>query len=308
MMSRPHVAAFSLLTAALLAVGCRSAQVTLPILPATGPADVATLASRGEYIVRNVSVCGQCHAADPKRDVDGPLSGGREFRDWRVGTARAANLTPDSATGLGTWSDAEVVRSLRNGQRKDGRLLAPIMPYEWLHLMSDTDALAVTKYLKSLPPVRNEVKQSPSIWFNLAKIFLGPKPTIPVSAPPRAATADFGGYLAQHVGLCADCHTPRTGVRSAPDKSRLFVGMNDPPKGFPSNPPNLTPDPDTGIGTWSEEDFVRTIRTGVNPSGRNLHPFMPWRQIQRMTDDDLRAIYRYLRALPPVRNNVPRRP
>jgi hypothetical protein len=82
--------------------------------------------------------------------------------------------------------------------------------------------------------------------------------------------------------------------------------MADPPKGFPSRPSNLTPDP-TGIGAWSEADFVRTLRTGVNPRGDSMDPSMPWREMRRMTDDDLRAIYRYLRSLPPIRNDVPRR-
>lgn len=309
MIHRHPVIAFILVIGTSVTLGCRSAQVPLPVLPVAGAAETAMLRARGEYIVRNVAVCGGCHAADPKSNADGPLSGGREFRDWRIGTARASNLTPDAATGLGTWSDAEIVRALRNGQRKDGRLLAPAMPYEWFHPMSDEDALAVAQYLKSLDPVRNEVRQSPSLWFKLGKLlFLRPKPAIAALAPPRGATSEYGGYLAQHVGLCADCHTPRTGLRQLPDKSRLFAGMADPPKGFPSNPPNLTPDPDTGIGSWSEEDFLRTLRTGVNPSGRVLNPFMPWRQIQRMTDDDLRAIYRYLRTLGPIRNPVPRRP
>ena len=82
------------------------------------------------------------------------------------------NLTPDPDTGLGTWSDAEIVRAIRSGQRKDGRLLAPVMPYEWFHEMSDADALAVARYLKSLAPVRHEVKQNPSVAFKLGKLFV----------------------------------------------------------------------------------------------------------------------------------------
>jgi len=280
----------------------------LPVLSEAAPSDT-NMVARGEYIVRNVAVCGQCHAADSERDLDGPLSGGREFKDWRFGTVRAANLTPDAATGLGTWSEAEIVRALRNGQRKDGRLLAPVMPYEWFHEMSDGDALAVARYLHNLPPVRHEVSQSPNVWFRLGKLlFLRPKAPFSGSAPSRGATAEYGGYLAQHVGLCADCHTPRGGIRSAPDKSRLFAGSANPPKGFPANPANLTPDTATGIGAWSEADFLQTLRTGVNPRGTSLNAFMPWPEIQRMSDDDLRAIYRYLRTLQPVRNKVPRRP
>jgi len=286
--------------------GCRTAQIPVPTFQQTELSD-SDLVRRGESIVRNAAVCGHCHAADPKRDPDGPLSGGMEFRDWRIGTARASNLTPDPETGLGRWSEGEIVRALRNGQSRDGRLLAPVMPYEWFHDMADSDALAVARYLMSRAPVRNDVKQSPSFWFKLGKTFLRPKPAISVSAPPHAATAEYGGYLARHVALCADCHTQRTGIRSAPDRSRLLAGMAKPPKGFPANPANLTPDPETGIGRWSEEDFVKAIRTGVRPDGSRIHPFMPWRENARMSDDDLRAIYRYLRTLPPIRNAVPRR-
>jgi mono/diheme cytochrome c family protein len=308
MRHRGLASTLALVVCVSFSLSCGHTRVPLPAVPEVVLGDPAMLRSRGEYIVRNVSVCGHCHAADPKRDADGPLSGGMEFRDWRIGTARAANLTPDAATGLGTWSEAEIVRALRNGQSKDGRLLAPVMPYEWFHQMSDRDAFAVARYLKSLPPVRHPVSQSPNFWFQLGKaLFLSPKPPASPSAPTPGPTAEYGGYLAQHVGLCADCHTPRSGIRSAPDKSRLFAGAADPPAGFPANPSNLTPDNATGIGQWSEADFLRTLRTGVNPRGVSLHPFMPWREIRRMSDDDLRAIYRYLRTLRPIGNEVPRR-
>ena len=305
MITRSHT--ISLILVFGLLAGCQS-TVPLPILPATSAADQSALRARGESIVRNAAVCGGCHAAAPKENTDGPLSGGREFRDWRIGVARASNLSPDATTGLGTWSDAEIIRALRNGVRKDGRLLAPVMPYEWFHGMSDDDAVAVARYLRSQEPVQNAVRQSPSIWFRLGKLlFLRPKPAASVQAPPRGPTPEYGGYLAQNVALCADCHTPRTGIRQAWDKSRLFAGDATPPKGFPQNPANLTPDEETGIGAWSEDDFLRTLRTGVSRRGFTLHPFMPWRQVQRMSDDDLRAIYRYLRTLPPIRNAVPRR-
>lgn len=291
---------------AALALSCHRWSVALPALSPATVGDTTGLIERGEYVVRNAAVCGHCHAADPKRDADGPLSGGMEFKDWRIGTARASNITPDSSTGIGAWSDAEVVRALRNGERNDGRLLAPVMPYEWFHQMSDRDALAVSRYLRSRPAVRNAVRQRPSIWFNLGKLFLlGPKGGTSATAPAREATAEYGAYLSQHVALCADCHTPRSGLRSLPDRRRLLAGNARPPKGFPANPANLTPDSATGIGAWSEQDFLRTLRTGVNPGGDSLHPFMPWREVRRMSDDDLRAIYRYLRTLPAIRNEIP---
>ena len=287
----------------LAMLSCRHTQVPLPSVP-SAPGDTAVSAARGEYIVRTVGVCGGCHAADEK-NPDGALSGGHPFRDWRLGIARGSNLTSDPETGLGNWSEAEIVRALRNGERRDGRLLAPVMPYQWLHEMSDADAFSVARYLKTLPPVRNAVRQDFNFVFRLGKLFfLAPEPAISVSAPPAGATAAYGGYLAQHVAFCGECHTPRTGLRAEPDKNRLFTGMTNPPKDFPAKPPNLTPDLDTGIGAWSETDFLKTIHTGVTPDAETMNPFMPWHQLQRMSDDDLRAIYRYLRSLPPIRNEV----
>ena len=106
-----------LIATSFIALGCRHGNVPVP---AFSPATTSNATSaRGESIVRNAAVCGQCHAADPQRDVDGPLSGGMEFSDWRIGTARAANLTSDVETGLGSWSDAEIVR--KSGSAWAGR-------------------------------------------------------------------------------------------------------------------------------------------------------------------------------------------
>jgi mono/diheme cytochrome c family protein len=289
------------LFAALAALHCSHARVPLPQVPSADAMDARASVARGEYIVRNVSVCGGCHSSDAK-NPDAALSGGKEFRNWRIGIARAPNLTSDTETGIGAWSEAELVRAIRNGVRRDGRLLAPVMPYEWFHRMSDADAFAVARYLKSLPPVHNEVRPSPNLVFRIGKVlFLHAQPAMPVSAPPPGRTAAYGSYLAQHVGLCAECHTPRTGLLQKPDRSRLLAGVPHPPPDFPARPSNLTPDPETGIGRWSEADFLQAIRTGKDPDGNAIHPFMPWPELKRMSDDDLRAIYAYLRTLPLMR-------
>jgi mono/diheme cytochrome c family protein len=297
------------MAASLLAAatgGCGGGHVPLPQLATSMVGDTAGLVQRGEYLVRNVSVCGHCHSGEP-RNSDGALSGGRPFTNWRLGMIRAANLTPDDATGLGRWSEAEIVRAIRNGQDRGGHLLAPVMPYEWLSALGDRDALAIAAYLKHQPPVRNPIDSHPNAVFGMAKLlFLHPERHTGGTPPPRAPTAEYGRYLST-VALCADCHTPRGGLQQQPNRRRLYAGDASPPKGFPANPANLTPDEATGIGRWSEADFLRTLRTGVNPRGDSLHAFMPWREYRRMTDDDLRAIYRYLRTLTPIRNEVPRR-
>lgn len=293
--------------AILILSGCSGGRVPLPQPASTALGDTTGLVARGEYLVRSVANCGHCHAAHPE-DPDGPLSGGLAFRNWRLGTVRAANLTADVATGLGAWSESEIVRAIRNGMDRDGRVLAPVMPYAWFSGLSDRDAYAIARYLRTLAPVRRVVNQDHNLIYAIGElIFLRPEEAEQSRAPLRAATAEYGEYLALHVALCADCHTPRGGLRAEPMLERLFAGDADPPDGFPANPPNITPHVGTGIGEWSEEEFLRTLTTGITPSGEELHPFMPWRQFRRMTDDDLRAIYRYLRTVPPIDNHVPDR-
>jgi mono/diheme cytochrome c family protein len=292
--------------AAIFLSACGGGHVQLPDLSAALRQDTTGLRARGEYIVRNVAVCGHCHAADPEKNPDGPLSGGMAFKNWRIGTVRASNLTPENETGLGAWTEAEIVRAIRNGEDREGHLLTPVMPYEWFHDMSDADALAVAHYLKSLPPVRNAVSNDHSIAYKFAKLFfLKVKSGSPEPTPARDVNPRYGRYLANHVALCADCHTPRGGIQQKPKMDELFSGTATPPDGFPANPANLTPDKRTGIGEWSEADFMRTIRTGTDPDGHKLHRFMPYEYVRRMTDNDLRAIYSYLMALPPIVNKVP---
>ena len=293
-----------LIAAGILALGCRHSTVPVPTLATESGGDSARLVARGEYLVRNVAACGGCHGDKP----DDALSGGTPFRNWRLGTIRSANITPDSATGIGRWSEGQIVRAVRNGERDDGALLAPVMPYGWLHGLSDEDAAAIARYLKSQPAVHHAIAQRPNVVYKVGRaLFLRPDRDAVAPAPVRAPTAAYGEYLTLHVALCADCHTPRTGVRQLPDMRKLFAGTAHPAKDFPANPANITPDSATGIGLWSEADFVQTIRTGVDPKGNSLNPFMPWRQLRRMTDDDLAAIYRYLRTVKPVHNEVPRR-
>jgi mono/diheme cytochrome c family protein len=301
---RPYIASAF---AALAMTACAPGRVPLPELRPAVVEDTSWLAARGEYIVRSVSICGHCHATDP-REPDGPLGGGFAFRNWRLGTVRASNLTPDPATGLGEWTAPEIVRAIRNGVDRHDRVLAPVMPYHWFSGMTEGDALAVATYLATLDPVQNVVRQNHNIIYAIGELlFLRPEEARDAPAPQAGATAEYGEYLARHVALCADCHTPRSGIRAEPQLDRLFAGTADPPDGFPANPANLTPDSATGIGLWSEADFLAAIRTGVNPAGAELHPFMPWRQFRRMNDDDLRAIYRYLRTVRPIRNEVPER-
>lgn len=269
--------------------------------------DSATIAV-GRYLAYGPAACAYCHL--PKSDwarLDAgempPLSGGHVF-PVPFGDTRSPNLTPDTASGIGRRTDGEIARQIRYGVRADNRAAFPFMEFQGL---SDADIVALLSFLRSQPPVANPV---PDLRFNLmgkALMAFVIRPAGPGAPPPATspagATVERGAYLTNSVSSCVACHTNRSQTGS-------FVGAkfaggqvmdieDDPTHVFVT--PNLTPDPTTGhITSWSEDDFVARFRKGrILPAA-----LMPWAAYSRMTDDDLRAIYRYLRSLPPVVNSV----
>lgn len=280
-----------------------------PYPDVTASTDSAVIA-RGHYVVRTLAPCAACHGDPNNRDgffsgEDIALIGGFKF-DIPPGEFYSRNLTPDSATGLGAVSDQAIARALRNGVGHDGRALLPFMEVQGL---ADDDLRAVVSYLRTLPPVRHEV---PPHHFNLlgkaVKATLlanpvGPAGSPPVSAP-RGPTLENGRYLAESVSLCWSCHTERdmkTGNLIGPRYAgaRVFNESDDTTHIW--SPPNITSDPTTGrLALFTEDQFVARFREGR----RIPRSPMPWQAFQRMDEDDLRAIYRYLKSLPPVKNDV----
>lgn len=299
------------LVVAVLAIYVASRQnlkFERPLPAVAASADTAVIA-RGHYVVRVLAGCAACHG-DPKQmernqaGEDVPLSGGFEFA-IPPGRIYVRNLTSDPETGIGRFSDGEIARALRNGVGHDGRALLPFMEMQGL---SDEDLVAVVSYLRTQPPVRNEV---PAHRFNLlgqivkATVLanpVGPKET-PPHANPQGATVENGRYLAESVSNCWACHTQRdmkTGALVGP----RFGGATMPDDLNPKRtwaPPNLTSDPTTGrLAQFSEDEFVARFRAGRVIPGSP----MPWQGLGRMSEDDLRAIYRYLKTLPPVVRDV----
>jgi mono/diheme cytochrome c family protein len=269
----------------------------------------STVIARGRYIVRDLANCANCHG-DPKRkdDIaearDVPLCGGGKFI-VPPGTFYVRNITPDSATGLGAVSDGAIARALRYGVGHDGRALLPFMEMQGL---SDEDLVAVVSYLRAQAPVKNDV---PWHHYNLlGKIVratvlakpVGPRETPPV-ATPHGATVENGRYLVESVALCGSCHTQRnmmTGAYTGPPLGGS-TGFDKEPNGHSWSPPNLTSDPHTGrSGMMNEDGFVARFRAGRIYPGSP----MPWQGFRRMSDDDLRAIYRYLKTLPAVHRDM----
>jgi mono/diheme cytochrome c family protein len=263
-------------------------------------ADSATVA-RGHYIVRVAAPCASCHG-DPSRyqaslrGDEVPLSGGHKF-PIPPGNFYVRNITPDPETGIGSFPDSAVARALRYGVGHDGRALLPFMEMQGL---SDDDLVAVVAYLKHQPPVRNPV---PNHEYNLlGKIVkatvlanpVGPHAT-PPAVSPRGATVENGRYLVESVSLCGACHTqrdPNTGAFTGQPFAGAtdFQDEMDPSRVW--SPPNIT----SGgrLGSLSEDQFVARFRAGRAIPGSP----MPWQAFQKLDEDDLRAIYRYLMTVP----------
>jgi mono/diheme cytochrome c family protein len=279
---------------------------TAPTTTLRATTDSATIA-QGRYLAYGPAHCAYCHTAGEElwARIDAgeavPLTGGFSF-PIPPGTFYTPNLTPDPETGIGRRSDEDLVRLIRHGVRADGRASVPFMEF---HGLSDEDVVALLSYLRSQPPVRNPVPEHEINLIGKAVMALMIKPPEglpepPATSPPGAATVERGSYLANNVALCAGCHSPRNMMSGAYEGPR-FSGGNPSPSDRDPNvllaPPNLTPHEGTGhITQWSEDQFLVRFRAG------NLIPetIMPWAAYGRMTDDDIRAIYRYLRTLEPV--------
>ncbi len=251
---------------------------------------------RGAYLVNGVAACGNCHTMQtPEGPVPGmELAGGLELPEPGVFVARASNITPDVETGVGGWTDDQLIVAIREGKRPDGSTIGPPMPFSLYRDLSDTDVRAMVAYLRSVPAVSNDVAASEY-----------PFPLPPAYGPPVTTVADvdrgdpvaYGAYLAGPVGHCVECHSP-PGPNGAPD----HVNMRG-AGGFAFHGPwgksvstNITP---TGLGDWSDAAIKAAITTGARPDGSRLLPPMPFHFYANMTDEDLDAIVAYLRTLAP---------
>jgi mono/diheme cytochrome c family protein len=298
-----------LLGGAVFVASRQSLRFDAPYPEITASTDSAVV-ERGRYIVRDLAPCASCHS-DPaqlaayNRGAEVPLSGGYVF-DIPPGEFYPLNLTPEPETGLGNVPDKAIARALRYGVGREGRALLPFMEMQGL---SDDDLQAVVSYLRTQAPVRNQV---PPHHFNLlgkiVKATVLAKPVGPASTPParspRGATVENGRYLVESVALCWGCHTQRSQMSGALIGPRFggatnFTETSDPDHSW--SPPNITTDPETGrLGAMTEDQFVARFRQGRIIPGSP----MPWQAHARIAEDDLRAMYRYLKTVPPVKNDV----
>ena len=302
---------------AILAAGGALALLRLPIASRLSPEPFerspARLA-RGRYLVNHVTPCLHCHstglddrfAVPPKPGTEG--QGGFVFGPEHgvPGRLAASNITPDRKTGLGEWSDAEVLRAIRVGVDASGRALFPMMPYPAFRELSDEDGAAIVVYLRTLPAIEHEV---PARRLDFPVNLLVRTLPKPAQGPPRtpADEADhlaYGGYLATVAG-CKTCHTPQ-------DAHGNKIAGADFSGGWELLGPwgrvvssNLTPHADTFVGRATKEEFIGRFKAFAEMTpeaapkvapGRNT--VMPWLGYAGMTERDLGAIYDFLRSRP----------
>jgi mono/diheme cytochrome c family protein len=262
---------------------------------------------RGRYLAFGWSHCAACHVpADKVMETDKglqmPLIGGWNEKVAGFGTFRAPNLTPDPETGIGNLSDAQLARAIRYCVKPDGKLLPPFMVFQGL---SDEDLTAVISFLRSQSPVRNVVPPSEYGFVAKAVVAFGLlKPQGPKSTPPKSVqqdtTAEYGKYLANNVGNCLGCHVKIDGTGNQVNADFAGGGVFPPnqwSKGYGFVSPNLTPDKKTGhIASWTEQQFIGRFQGGRLFEGSP----MPWGFFSRMSESDMKALYRYLHSLDPV--------
>jgi len=279
----------------------RSIAIALSVLvllsrPAAG--QDAKLVERGAYLMNGIVACGNCHV---RRDKDWRplpalgLSGGMLF-DEEPFKAYARNITPDLETGIGRWTDAQIIRAIREGIRPDGTVIGPPMPIAFYRGMSDADARALVAYLRAQPPVKNAVPKS-EYRMKLPPAY-GPPIKEKIVAPPRTDLVAYGAYLAGPLGHCTDCHTPW--VQGIPDFKRVGSGGNTlkGPWGVTVSR-NLTPH-ETGLKDWSDAEIARAIREGKSRNGSALRPPMAFDWYKNINDEDMKALIAYLRSLKPL--------
>lgn len=255
-----------------------------------------TLVARGDYLVNSLLTCGNCHTPKgPPAAVAGKdFSGGLSW-DEPPFKVTAPNITPDKATGIGSWTDAQIKTALRKGLKPDGTPVAMVMPSGFYEIMTERDISAVVSYLRTLKPVSNKVPDP------VYKMQQG-HPIVPGADKPfkEADLADKvkkGFYLAT-IAHCMECHTP-FGARGRDFDNKLGAGGAEFPGPWgKSVSRNITSSKEHGLGNWTDAEIKRAITQGVRKDGTKLKPPMGFPLYAKMTPEDLDAVVAYLRTVP----------
>ena len=271
--------------------------------------------ARGKYLANNVCVCIDCHSTRNWNEFSGPLvestvgKGGEVF-DQRFGfpgSFYSKNLTP---YGIGNWTDAEILKAISSGVSKDGKALFPVMPHPHFGQMDKEDLESIIVYLRSLKPIKNNVPESVADFPMNFIINTIPKAPQYSKRPSESNAVAYGSYLF-NAASCSECHTKQD--KGKPIEGMELAGGFEFPMvtGGIAKSANITQDKETGIGKWSEEDFVKRFKFYTDStyvankiSKGNFNTVMPWTMYGGMKESDLKAIYAYLKTVKPIHNNV----
>jgi len=254
---------------------------------------------RGRYLSEGLLQCFVCHSErDWKKPGAPPIPATKGAGYvWRAGLT-APNLTPDNQTGTGTWTDDMLIRAIREGISHDGRVLHRQMWYASFRQLPDEDVEAIVAYLRSLKPIRNPLPKT-TLTAEEVKGLEVPEPlTLPV--PPRSPAADVErGRRLANLADCSGCHTSW----HTPKNPGFYGGGNLIERGnLKTYSANITSD-DSGITHYDAAFFREVMRTG-KARGRELSPLMPWTVFRNLSDEDLDALFTYLRAIPKVKHVI----
>ncbi len=283
--------------------------------------------ARGEYLVNGVGACGSCHSGRDSEANDFAafvqagestskyLAGGFQIELPGIGAkVFMPNLTPDEETGLGSWTDDQIIRAIRDGVGRNGELLFPMMPFNAYQHMSDEDVRAIVAYLRTVPKVKTARGRTevPGIaGFMLARGVAHHLPVKDVPPPDKSNPVAYGRYV-MFLGHCSECHAAKPDRRPRTEDDPMWMAggaVEEIPGIGKVYVRNLTPDPDTGLGRYSAEQIKNAMRKGTRLDGRKMAPPMSiymahW---STMTEEDLDALVTYLKSLALAKNQVPER-
>jgi len=264
--------------------------------------------ARGKYVFGAAAGCG-CHTVAKQ-----PLNAGGRKYDGPFGTVYSSNITPDPTTGIGKWTDEQIITATRSGRRPNGERLIPVHPYTVFNGMAEQDLKDVVAYLRSVPPINRATPAKKISVPMFESVFLPAwlATFAAIESPPKSAATSGvarGEYLTRAVSHCGECHTPRT-MTMAVDNTRFLAGNQKGKGPEGSAVPNITPDRETGLGSWSEEQITDYLETGNKPDGDVAGGLMA-EVIQGssagykdLTKADRQAIAKYLKSIPPIKNKI----
>ena len=271
------------------------ALVSLTFMVLQVQAATADRIERGEYLTRAAD-CVACHTDEGGE----PFAGGSPFKT-PMGTIYSSNITPDRETGIGTWSDEEFARAVREGKGKEGENLYPAMPYTSYTLITDEDVQLIKDYLFSLPPVRRRDQKDDMIFPFNVRLGLSAWKLVDFDNrrfQPNEKMDDKwnrGAYLVEALGHCGECHTPRNITMGMKTGERYAGAMLEGWHAF-----NISSDKAAGIGDWSQDDIVNYLRSGhAAGKGGAAGPMaeVVENSTRHLTDADLQAMAYYLSTL-----------